>query len=227
MSPSRPSSPGSERRRSRRDTSARFVGSIGTWTRRPSAAIITATVRRSPRSNQPNWASTQRPSAGTPAEFGKSSRDRPRVNRSPKVLRPVNECVTRLAASDRRGGATRHQHQGSHRRRPMARSLSPIPIDSGQDATHQGDALRTGQPCPWVHAPSPWPRSAPEARPCPIGFLPKDPSLSAISMLEPAWQGGDSCQQQPSHRPLATRLRPGPRGGRPSASSIRQAARRC
>jgi len=83
MSPSRPSSPGSERRRSRRDTSARFVGSIGTWTRRPSAAIITATVRRSPRSNQPNWASTQRLSAGIPAEFGKSSRDRPPVNRPP------------------------------------------------------------------------------------------------------------------------------------------------
>ena len=55
MSPRRPSSPRSERRRARRDTSARPAGSIGTWTRRPSVVITTATLRRSCRSNRPKW----------------------------------------------------------------------------------------------------------------------------------------------------------------------------
>src|SRR5215510_2774389 len=58
MRPRRPPSPGSERRRSRRDTSAGPAGSIGTCTRRPSAVMTTATLRRFPESNQPNLVST-------------------------------------------------------------------------------------------------------------------------------------------------------------------------
>ena len=53
MRPRRPSSPGSERRRSRSDTS-RGVGSMGTWMRRPSAVTTTATLRRLPASKKPN-----------------------------------------------------------------------------------------------------------------------------------------------------------------------------
>ena len=44
ISPRRPSSPGSERRSSRRDTSERPAGSMGTWMRRPSVVTTTATL---------------------------------------------------------------------------------------------------------------------------------------------------------------------------------------
>ena len=85
MSPRRPSSPGSERRRSRRDTSASPAGSIGTWTRRPSDVTTTATWRRSSGSNQPNGVST-RCGCSDPAACRQSSRDRRRVNRPPMVM---------------------------------------------------------------------------------------------------------------------------------------------
>ena len=58
MSPRSPSSPGSERRISKRDTSTRLNGSMGTCTRRPSVVATTATLRRSRVSNQPNVDST-------------------------------------------------------------------------------------------------------------------------------------------------------------------------
>ena len=53
MRPRRPSSPRSERRSARIDTSESGFGSTGTWTRRPSVVITTATIRRSCRSNWP------------------------------------------------------------------------------------------------------------------------------------------------------------------------------
>src|SRR5829696_1727689 len=80
MRPIRLSSPGSERRRSRSDTSA-GLGSRGTWMRRPSAVTTTATFRRLPASKKPNAISRSVETAGVPAGDRQSSRLRNIVNR--------------------------------------------------------------------------------------------------------------------------------------------------
>ena len=86
MRPRRPSSPSSERSSASGDTSAGPFGSTGTWTRRPSVVITTATARRSCRSKRPKLASRRSCHAAGAARWPQSSRVRPCVNVDPLVL---------------------------------------------------------------------------------------------------------------------------------------------
>ena len=122
MSPRSPSRPGSERRSSGSDTSNNPLGSIGTWTRRPSVVTTTATGRRSWRSKRPKLASKALVPRGQAVRWAKDSTVRARVNVSDGHVRRE------------RGGADGASQRLSHQRLSQMhfcdeRLVNPCPND--------------------------------------------------------------------------------------------------